>query len=128
MQFELSPGRTDVRPPRGWPSQAIASKQLCQPHLRALSPQPEVPFETSAVLVVGATPVGGGMVAVDGFLDPPVPGTALAIDDNPVRVRSSGDFSAAVELRSPTALIVTVTIPLGATAPGIAVADEGGLS
>jgi hypothetical protein len=126
MQLELSPTRTSVRPVRGW-SQAVASQQLCRPHLRVLDPQPEALLETSAVLVVGATPVGGGMVAVDGFLDPAAAGTALDIDGNPIRVRGSGDFTAAIELKSRDALVITVTIPLGATAPAVGGSDAGDL-
>jgi len=96
----------------GWPSQALASAQLCRPHLRLVNPLPETRLETSAVLSLAALSVNGGEIAVDGLLDSAAAGTTLDVNGIPIRVHSTGDFSTAFDLQGRRSLTVTITIPL----------------
>ncbi len=106
---ELAIGRSAAP---GWPSQALASSQLCRPHLRIVDPWPESRLETSAVLSLAALSVDDGEIAVDGLLDSAAAGTTLDLNGVAIRVHPRGDFSAAFDLRGRKMLTVTITIPL----------------
>jgi hypothetical protein len=106
---ELTLGRSAAR---GWPSQALASSQLCRPHLRIVDPWPETRLETSAVLSLAALSVADGKLAVDGLLDSAAAGTTLDVNGIPSRIHPSGDFSTVFDLEGRRTLTVTVTIPL----------------
>jgi hypothetical protein len=107
--YELAARRSAVR---GFPSQALASSQLCRPHLRIVDPWPEIRLETSAVLSLAALSVNDGEIAIDGLLDSAAAGTTLDLNGVPVRVHATGDFSTAFDLQGRRTLTVTVTIPL----------------
>lgn len=95
-----------------WPSQALASSQLCRPHLRLVDPWPDVRLETSAVLSLAALSVNDGEIAVDGLLDSAAAGTTLDLNGVPIHVHLTGAFSTVFDLQGRRTLTVTVTIPL----------------
>ena len=123
--YELAAKRSAVR---GFPSQALASSQLCRPQLRIVDPWPEVRLETSAVLSLAALSVDDGEIAVDGFLDSAAPGTRLDVNGIPARVHPSGDFSTSFDLRGRRTLIVTIAIPLAPAEHGREYPPEGRVS
>jgi len=118
MALELHTPRTSRSATRDWPSIALASAQLCRPHLRVVDPLPEIQLGTSAVLSLAAISIRDGAIALDGLLDAAAAGTTLDINSNPIRVHPSGDFSTVFDLHGRTALTVTIKIPLSATTRG----------